>query len=178
MDILTEIRDDVLEVLGELETRERWWGSAAVPTEKNAIVKGVTNPFRVVSGNNAWGPVIQVIGSRDDPGPKGTSTYHLHRVMVAEQSTTTAWMPRFIFGYQSLKEAVYGHRWSEIMVIASVDNPHATAGAPIQIRIGNVPARQYKVWAQGWNATNLATLDFYIGCHGHDSPHGYPRENL
>lgn len=156
------------ELLAYSESREWWWGALAAPDSKNAIERNVNRPFTCVSGNNTWGPVIQVIGARDDPGPKGTGTYHIHRVQIATQSTLTAWRIRLFYGVDTLEEAVQAQRWTEIMHVTAVAVPGAAGGANIPVKIPSLPSRASSVWAQAWNATNLATVEFFVGCHGDD----------
>jgi len=173
MTIHDHIIEHLHELLGEWQTREIWWGAAVLPTEKNALARTASNPFVVTSGNNTWGPAILVVGSRDDPAPKGTSTFHIHRITVEGHSSNTTWLLRFLYGKESLEEAAQASRWTEALVIATATHPLAAAGAPVDLRFPELASRRYKVWCQAWNGTNLATIEFYVGCHGHDPVHKF-----
>jgi len=78
---------------------------------------------------------------------------------------------RFLYGSQSLEEAVQAQRYTEKMMIATVAHPLVGQGNEITIRTDELRCRRHMVWAQGWNATNGATLDFFFGCHPHSEVH-------
>jgi len=175
------IYDDIIEGIATLDERlqflscyinspEWWWGEAAVPTSKNVIERNVDNPFRCISGNDTWGAAVLIVGPRDDPAPKLASRFHIHRIDVAAQSEVSTWRIRFLYGVESLEEAAQAQRWTETMVTAQVSLPIAAGGSPVPVQVPALPCRRAKVWAQAWNATNAATIDFYFGCYGHDAP--------
>ena len=39
-------------------------------------------------------------------------------------------------------------------------------GMPSDMRMRKLPLG-WMIWAQAWNATNLATIEFFIGVHGY-----------
>ena len=162
------IHDHILahlhELLGERSTRERWYGAEATPTEKFALGKDLAVPFVATSGNNTWGAAIPIVGSRDDPAAKGTSSFHIHRINIEASSEDSTYMIRFLYGSTSLKEASNADRYTEKMIVATAAHPLAGGGRSITIRCQELRSRHHKVWAQVWNVTNLATLTFFIGC--------------
>ena len=171
VNIHDHILADLHEIIGERATRERWWSAAAAPTEKNAIGKDLAVPFVATSGNDTWGVAIPVIGSRDDPAAKGTSSFHIHRINIVASSEDSTYMIRFLYGSTSLEEAAQAQRYTEKMVVATAAHPLAGGGRALTIRCQELQSRHHKVWCQVWNVTNLATLTFFLGCHGHDLAH-------
>jgi len=171
---MTATKDEIyallVDVYEERNTRERWWGAAAAPTEKNAIAKTISVPFVATSGNDTWGPAIPIIGSRDDPAPKGSSYFHIHRINIEEVSSDTTWMFRLLYSNYSLEEAAQAQRYTEKLFASTVAVALLDHGRSFTIRSDVLHCGQCKVWAQVWNATNLATLEFYIGVHGHSDP--------
>ena len=158
---IAEIQEGVVEIHQHFHNDELWWGAVAVPNETLAIDLNVNRPYAALSGNNTWGVGIPIIGSRDVPAKPWQTVYGLHRVVITEPTNATAWRLRFLYGDQSMEEAAQARRYTETMFIGVV-----AWSPPIEIRIPVIPVG-WRVWAQAWNATNLATLEFFIGVHGY-----------
>ena len=144
---------------------ESWWGALAAPNETNAIDMNVNRPFVAISGNNAWGAGISVIGSSDNPGKLWQTLFDMHRILVTDPGNATPWRLRFLYGDQSLEEAAQASRWTEVMFLATGVGANVDTG-PIEVRMPLLPVG-WRVWAQAWNATNLVEVDFFIGVHGY-----------
>jgi hypothetical protein len=153
-------------VLSGLYFRQFWWGSVAVPDTTNAIDSNVDAPCRVTSGNDAYGTAVPICGTGDDPCPTLAQTsFNLDRVLPITSSVITVWKLRISWGSGTQGDAITAGQYSEVMVI-----PNLVVGLPsgnaFPITTARIPAG-YKVWAEGWNVTNGATMDFFWSCHGH-----------
>jgi len=156
---------EVVEIDQHFHNDENWWGAVAAPTESLTIDLNVNRPFVALSGNNAWGAGIPIIGSRDNPVKPWQTKFDLHRVIITEPTNATAWRLRFLYGDQSLEEAAQARRYTEIMFIA-VGVGSNVGGPPLDVRFPPIPVG-WRVWAQAWNATDEAQLDFFVGVHGY-----------
>lgn len=163
--------DMVVGSLGELiysglYFRQFWWGATGAPTETNAINDNVDTPCQLVSGNNAYGTPVPICGTADDPCPTLAQTsFNLDAVLPVTSTIVTAWKVRVSWGTGTCGAAVAAGQYSETMVF-----PNLVGGLPsgnlFPISTARIPSAS-KVWAEGWSATNLATMDFFWACHGH-----------
>ena len=78
--------------------REFWWGAVAVPDETNAIDANVNRPFVAVSGANAWGTAVPIMGTADIPANAGDVRYDAHKILVIDTDHATSYRMRFIWG--------------------------------------------------------------------------------
>ena len=157
----------VEEIDRHFHVRERWWGALGAPDDTNAIDINVNRPFVAISGNDAWGTAISIMGTADDVGIGADPYFDPHRVLFVDfNGNATAWRVRFIWGTGTSGDAITAGQWSEIMVINAVAGPFAV-GVPSQIKHIRV-AVGTKMWAQVWNATNLEELDFFYGTHSYE----------
>jgi hypothetical protein len=155
-------------ILSGLYFRQFWWGITGAPTETNAISANVNSPCRITSGNNLYGTPVPICGTADDPCPTLAQTsFNLDAVLPVTSTVVSAWKLRVSWGTGTCGAAVAAGQYSETMVF-----PNLVAGLPsgnlFAISTARIPAT-YKVWAEGWNVTNLATMDFFWACHGHPS---------
>lgn len=63
-----------------------------------------------------------------------------------------------------MADAITANQVSTIMVKFDSTNPQLSAGVPVDVRMPGFAVGN-KVWIQVWNATNNATIDFYVGVH-------------
>jgi len=152
--------------LSGLYFRQFWWGTTGAPTETNAIASTVSVACQVISGNNAYGTAVPICGTADDPCPTLAQVYfNLDRILPITSSSVTVWKVRVSWGTGTSAAAVSAGQYSETMII-----PNLVVGLPsgnaFPINTLRIPAG-YKVWAEGWNVTNLATMDFFWSCHAH-----------
>lgn len=153
-------------VASGLYFRQFWWGSVAIPDETNAIDSNVDRACQLVSGNNAYGTAVPICGTDDDPCPTITqASFNLDRILPITSSITTVWKVRISWGTGTCGAAVAAGQYTETMVIPNlvVGLPSGNAFPASTVRI---PAG-YKIWAEGWSVTNLATMAFFWACHGH-----------
>lgn len=143
---------------------EFWWGSDGSPSETSAIAATVTAPFVAVSGNDAWGTAIPVMGTSDTPANAGDVRYDAHRVLVVDTDHATSYRMRFIWGSGTSAAAISAGQWTEFMFITS-GGPF-TSGAPVEVMMPRGTVGE-KLWCQVWSATNLSEVDFFYGVHGY-----------
>ena len=144
---------------------EIWYGSVAAPTTTTAIDENVNRPYVALSGNNTWGPLIHVVGTEDRPVKPWKTSYAVHRIVIAAVSNATPFKIRLIYGGGTVEEAMAAIQWTETMTVATGIGNNID-GTPSDIRMRVLPVG-YAVWAQVWNATNAAQLDFFVGIHGY-----------
>jgi len=155
----------VHEIEKHVHGRARRWGALASPDETNAIEANVTRPFVAVSGDNAWGTAIPIVGSADVPVPSDQAAYvDLHHILISEVDHATAYRLRVIYGTGTSGDAVTAEQWTEFMFYSGT-GPKSTPTA-LEIMMPRVAVGS-KCWVQVWNATNTSEVDFYIGCHGY-----------
>lgn len=90
-DGLTGVEDSVSYRIHEAERHfhspECWLGAAAAPAGETHVADvDMMTPFVVTSGNDTWGPWIQIAGSDDTPCRAGMVKLDLHRVLVVDVS--------------------------------------------------------------------------------------------
>jgi len=167
---LLGIQDSVAYQVHEIErhfhVEERWWGAVAVPDEINAIEANVDRPFAAISGVNAWGTAIPILGTADDPTALGGVSFDPHRIMVVDMSENAdVWRIRFIWGTGTSAAAIAAKQWTEVMIISMVSKIKDIGGSPVEMRCPRIPVG-YKMWCQVWNAA-ADTLSFFYGVHGY-----------
>jgi hypothetical protein len=166
-----------LEVVEEhLHHKVRWYGKKAVQTATEwCDGNTISSPYIATSGNNDWGTggtdPAQLFGTADElielgPGLVSGDFDLLH--IIANTSDTT-YKLRLVWGTGTLAEAITANQYSEIMYIRkssdSVRIPRLIACPNIPFFIGGLPVQ---IWMVCWNATNDATISFFIGAHGYE----------
>mgnify|MGYP001024439238 CR=1 FL=1 len=161
----------VEEIERHLHGRERWFGKLAVQTATDWADNNISTPFRAISGNNAYGTdpndEAQVIGTADTPAIAGNVRYDLHEMLVVASSSTTVWKLQVIYGTGTIADAITAGQYSTTMlkIDAAVGSTPATAHA---IMMPRGTCGSTKVWIRGWNATDNATIDFFVGWHEYE----------
>lgn len=168
---LTGLATETHEILEETETIEhhihnveRWLGIAAPQTSRNWAAEGVNNPFVVTSGNNDWGTIIQILGRGDTPVIPESVNWDMHRILIVDASVNTPYKIRFIFTGGGIQHALSVGQYTEQMFMIDAANPQQSGGFPVDILMPVICSGRM-VYAQVWNATNLATAEFFIGLH-------------
>lgn len=90
--------------------------------------------------------------------------FHLHRMLVAGVSEDTEYKLRFVWGTGTMADGITAGQVSAVMIKFDKTNPQQSAGVPYEVKAPDFEAGT-KVWAQCKNATNNATLDFYVAYH-------------
>jgi hypothetical protein len=158
---------EVTEIEKHLHNRERWFGKLAVQTATDWADNNLT-PFRAISGNNVYGAdpndEALVLGTDDTPIFAGNTRYDAHDLFVVAASSTTVYKLRFVYGTGTMADAIAAEQYSTTMI--KIDPAVQSSPAvvhPIMMPRGTCGATQ--LWVQAWNATDNATIDFFIGVH-------------
>ena len=154
----------VHEIEKHFHGREFWWGSDGSPGEDTAIDANVNAPFVAVSGDNAWGTAIPIMGTNDIPTNAGDVRYDAHRILVTDTDHTTPYRMRFIWGSGTSGDAITAGQCSEFMFITS-GGPFLSGG-PVNLMMPRGTVGE-KLWCQIWSVTNSSEVDFFYGVHGY-----------
>ena len=157
----------VHEIERHFHGRERWWGALAGPTETNAIEANVDRPFVAISGDDAWGTAIPILGTGDDPGIDSDTKVDIHRFLITDlDDDTTPWRLRIIWGTGTSGDAITAGDWSEVMTESNAVPGNRAGGTPINFMMPRLDIGG-KCWAQSWNDTNLEEMSFFFGSHSY-----------
>lgn len=165
----------VHEIEKHLHNKELWFGKSADQSGVNlwatsVSAAGMRTAFRVTSGSAAYGAdasdEAQIWGLYD---VIGTDTkLDLHELFVTASSVTTIWYLRVVYGSGTLAAAITAGQYSEFPLIAN-----AAAGGSIEVVVNVMMPRitigTDKIWIQGKNATDNATLDLLVGVHSYSA---------
>lgn len=148
-----------------LHNREVWFGKSADQSGNNwGTVSGLT-PYQAISGNGDFGSdaddEAKVLGSDDTPVFSGMTLVDCHRLMIDDTSRTTPYIMRLIHGTGTMAEAIAAGQYS---IFIYKKESAAGRGGPVEFRM-NRHAVGTKVWVQCKNATDNATVDFFLGHH-------------
>ena len=156
---------------------ERWFGKSADQSGENPwaaslSATGMQTAFRAISGSAAFGAdandEAQVWGLNDTLSVGGATQTKLdiHDIFVTASSVTTMWYLRVVYGTGTLADAIAAGQYTEFPLVAD-----ASTGGSIDIIVPILMPRitigTHKIWIQGKNATDNATIDFLIGAHGY-----------
>jgi len=162
---------------GYFHHRVAWYGKRNPQTATEWCDQAtVISPYVVTSGNNTWGAdaldEAQLFGA-DDVILLGTGTGYMaggfDMMLTVSNSSITASRLRLVWGTGTLLASVALGQSSENMFVkpvAGVQIPRSISSPVIPFYIAGLPI---KVWMQHWNASDDATIGFYIGVHGYTS---------
>lgn len=161
----------VHEIERHFHGRERWFAKLAVQTATDWADNNIATPYRCISGNNAYGTDANdealVVGTADTPAIAGNVRFDLHRILIVDSSSTSVWKLQVIYGTGTMAAAIAASQFSTIMV--KVDAAAGqTPNVPCEIMMPRGTCGSTQVWVRGWNATNNATLDFFVGWHEYE----------
>jgi len=159
---ITETLATVFDIEEHSHNYERWLGKLAVPAGGKVADEATLTPFQAASGSNTWGTPIQLLDVNDTPLVAGKPRFDPHRIAVVDTSQTTTYRIRIVVG-DTYAAGIAANTYTEVMLRVAA----ATRMVPIDIRIPNQLSGT-KLWASVWNATNLATVDFFIGVHDYN----------
>lgn len=164
----------VHEIERHFHGRERWFGKLAVQTATDWADNNIVTPYRCISGANAYGVDANdealVVGTADTPAivvVPAMVRYDLHRIFIVASSSETVWKLQLIYGTGTMADAIAASQFSTFML--KVDAAAASSPAlPMDVMMPRGTCGSTKVWMRGWNATNNATIDFYVGWHEYE----------
>jgi hypothetical protein len=160
----------VAELERHFHARERWFGKLGSQTATDWADDTLT-PYRAISGDGAYGSdandEAQVLGAADTPSIADKTHFDIHRIFITAVSVDTVYKLRIVYGTGTMADAVTAGQYSEAMVKFDRLNPQQSAGIPFDVMMPRC-AVGTKVWVQAWNATNNATVDFFVGIHEYE----------
>ncbi len=160
--------DAEVEVIEQhLHNREHFFGKSADQSGNNWGGDTLT-AYRAISGNGVYGAdandEAKVIGSTDTPIEPGHATFDFREICVIALSSDTVYKIRIVWGMGTMADAIMAKQYSEDMLVTSTDKANKFGGAPFEVRMP-ILADGTRVWIQTRNATDNATMDFFVGFH-------------
>lgn len=143
-----------------IHVRERWLSKLASPAGGHTAEQGMS-PFVVASGDNTWGAYVQLLDINDTPTIPGYKYYDFRRLMLVDASVTSPYRVRFLYGSTTPEDALAALSYTDFVYEADATNKYSR---PVEVSMVRLPVGT-KLWASCWNATNGATIDFFIGGH-------------
>ncbi len=148
-----------------LHNREIWYGISADQSGNDWALQETLNPYRATSGDNTWGTAgtdpAKLFGTADTPIFVGGERGDYHRILIIDNTSATVYKLRIVWGSGTNLEAVAAGQYSEFMFIKEVADKNRKI---LDVMTPKIAAGS-KMWMECWNATNDATIDFFIGVH-------------
>lgn len=164
VDLINEI---VAIIEHHFHNMEHWLGKSGNQSGNNWGADTLT-PYRAISGNGVYGAdandEAKVLGSTDTPIESGETLFDIREIAVIALSSDTVYKLRIVWGTGTMAAAITALQYSQDMIITSTDKANKFGGAPFAIRMPKL-AIGTKIWVQARNATNNATVDFFVGLH-------------
>ena len=157
----------VHEIEKHFHNQECWRGKKAAQTATE-WADDVLTPFQCISGNNDYGSdpddEALVLGVDDTPFILGRVKFDAHRIFIDDVSSSTLYKMRFIWGTGTMADAITAGQFSCIHL--KFDGIGSTSASfPVDVKMPRLNSGVDKLWAQCWNVTDNATVDFLIGIH-------------
>jgi hypothetical protein len=166
--LLKTVEQDTYETKNHIHGKEIWFGRHATQEDNVWALRDTLGLYRGISGANTWGvdaaDTVKVIGSSDTPVQAGKKYFDMHKIFISASSQTDLWKIRFVWSTTNFAAGLAAGNISETVVTV---NSAAARFSPVQIMMPHLAAGT-KVWAQVWNDTDNATLDFLVGIHEYD----------
>lgn len=147
---------------------ERVIGLAAAPTATHFGDVERLTPFHAISGNNAFGASVGVLGTADTPIRPGCKYYDPRRISIVDVSHTSLYIIRVIWGTaaqtdaQAVAAGQYSDSWAQ--------QPTANGQNKPQDSWMTRRKAGQQLWVAIKNVTNLATMDFVFAIHEYPAP--------
>jgi hypothetical protein len=150
----------------------RWYGKKAVQDATHWADSTTLTPYRCISGASTWGAGANdealVFGTADllwnDPATLDVPAYGIFdQILFHGNSSATVYRFRLIYGRgaQSMADSIANNQYTETMYFrANADTTRIIR--PLRSR--RLPI-DCQIWGQCANASDNATLDFFVGVH-------------
>lgn len=151
---------------------ERWIGISGDQsgTDWSDSVSDATMipPFVAISGDDTYGAdaddEAKILGTSDLPLITDMVKSDIHHLFVVASDDTSIWWLRVVYGSGTMADAITAGQYSEYPVI-----PDAAVQGSISvvtdILMPRITCGTDKIWVQGKNTTDNATISFYVGLH-------------
>lgn len=146
---------------------ENLYGLAAAPSGTHFGDRETITPYVPISGNNAFGTALGLLGTGDTPFRVGSTHYDVRKLSIIDVSNANPFIVRIIWGTpaQTAAQAVTAGQYTETVVQQLTANGN---NKPQDIFNVRVPAG-YQSWVQIKSATNNATVSLLISMHEYPS---------
>ncbi len=132
----------------------------------------LAQPYRAISGNGVYGAdpgdEAQLFGTADVP-IAGMLAGDFNEFLAIANTSNTVYLLRIVWGTGNLAAAIAAGQYTEFPFFrpAADNNRKVTIVTckKIPIQVAGLPTQ---IWCQCQNATDNATIDFFIGVHGYD----------
>ena len=166
---LVEIEQEIYEVKKHIHGNEKLLGVAAAPAGETHVADRVgtsIGPFALLSGNDAYGNWVQVLGSSDTPIEAGKTRIDAHRILVTTTDSTEAFVVQFVVGGSAgIGALIAAEDFTEFAYISATNNADAGITDIISKRISTGT----KVWARSiCIGQDAKTINIYVGVHEYD----------
>jgi hypothetical protein len=157
------------EIERHIHGQEKWLGLAASPsgeTHRADEMDGSIQPFQLVSGNNDFGPWLQVLGSSDTPIKSGNLFFDAHRYLVTSTNSTSPFIIQAVEGESAdLASKIANKDYTAVPYISATNNNDSGIEGIMSSR---VPAGS-KVWLRcACVGQNGPVINFYYGIHEYE----------
>jgi hypothetical protein len=162
--LLQKILREVEYTEDHFHNKERWFGISADQSGNDWALGETLTGFVATSGNNAWGvttDAAKIFGTDDTPILTGGLKFDVHKILVTANTSATTYKCRLIWGTGAVADAVTAGQFTEFY-FAQKDTD--TDRKITEIKCPKL-AVDTQVWLEIWNATNDATLTFFVGVH-------------
>ena len=148
------------------ESRVRWAGISPDQSGNTWMRAGRLSPFQCVSGAADWGTDVddeaKIVGTEDTPIIAGNKRYRMCKILIVDASVETEYIIRVIYGSTTRAALIAANQYTEFMFKFDASNPTESPGVPVELTSPIVPVATTKLWVECKNATDNATIDFYV----------------
>jgi len=160
---LDVIEQEVYEAEKHMHNRERWFGKLGVQTATDWGDEASIAPYQAISGLGIFGAdgndEALVLGTDDTPAISGMTKFDAHRILITASNTATDWVLRLIYGTGTMADAETAGQYTDMMI------QEARKGSPVEVLMPRAGCGSSKLWLRAKNASDDATVDFFVGIH-------------
>ena len=164
-DNVSDVYTDVVEILGESNASEFWFGSDPSPIgEASIATQSSMTAFQINAGNDDYGDWVQIIGSDDTPIMSNTDDFHVHDYIVTDWQRNNKLHKIQVSFSDTGDGGIAVGAYTESLWYSP-----AVTGISTPVEIGSSKfANGTKVWARVWIDGQVSgTFDFLFGLHIH-----------
>jgi len=154
--LIQDIEQLAYETEKHFHNREIWFGNGGV-------IDSLT-PYTLVSGNGDYGAEVLLLDTINTPVIAGNKYYDPHEIFVTNSSSVNPYFIKLIWGESTVAAAETANQFSVLPFEKIISTGNAN-GSVASIMTRRVNSGKCKVWAKCKNATNLATVEIYVGIH-------------
>ncbi len=171
MSISKNLGNVILDIESDIHGKNHWFGKSADQSGTNWATENKLTAYQAISGSNDFGGDASnealILGSTDTPHITNHTIFSMHGLLIVDVSVSTEYVIRFIWGTGTMGEAITADNVSSTMAKFDSVNPQLSAGIELHVNLPELAAGT-KIWVQVKNATDNATLDFYVAIIEHN----------